>query len=209
MEVKRDRVVWSILIPSVPARLAKGLALLAKITAQIPAHVGIEVLLLADNKMRTTGAKRNALFAMAQGDYFCFVDDDDDVKDYYVSRILPLLDPHDKTDWTPPDVVCFPVECWVNGQFGMTETDIHNVDEDWRPEVGVKRKPGLVHVWRRGLFGGLWFGDKMFDEHDEFYVPALARVKTVANLDMPVYVYRTSKESSEAFKKTRVEEPKE
>jgi glycosyltransferase involved in cell wall biosynthesis len=205
--VKRDRVVWSILIPSVPARMKQGLALMAKITSQIPAHSGIEVLLLADNKMRTTGAKRNALFAMAQGDYFCFVDDDDDIKDYYVSRILPVLDPQDKAGWTPPDVVCFPVECWVNGQFGMTATDVMNVDEDWRPEVGVKRKPGLVHVWRRGLFGGLWFGDKMFDEHDEFYVPALARVKTVAKIDMPVYIYRTSRESSEAFKKQRVEEP--
>jgi glycosyltransferase involved in cell wall biosynthesis len=205
MEVNK-RVIWSILMPSVPARMKQGLALVAKITAQIPAHSGIEVLYLCDNKQRTTGAKRNALFAMAQGEYFCFVDDDDDVKDYYIGRILPALDPQNKAGWQPPDVVTFPVECWVNGQFGMTETDVLNVDEDWRPEVGVKRKPGLVHVWRRGLFGGLWFGDKMFDEHDQFYVPALARVKTVAKIDMPVYIYRTSRESSEAFGKSRVED---
>jgi glycosyltransferase involved in cell wall biosynthesis len=203
MEV--NHVLWSILLPSLPSRAAQGMALLQKILAQVPPHVGIEVLMLCDNKTRTTGAKRNALLNIARGDYFCFVDDDDDVKDYYVSKILPLIDPQNKklpdgTPWIPPDVVTFPVECWVNGEFGMTETDVHHVDEDWRPEVGIKRKPGLVHVWRRALTNGLKFGDKMYDEHDELYVPMLVRVKAVAKLDMPVYVYRTSRTTSEAFK---------
>lgn len=205
MEMSPRRVLWSILLPSVPSRAKEGLALLDKITKQIPRHSGIEVLMFCDNKMRTTGEKRNALLDLAQGEYFCFVDDDDDIKDYYVERVLRAIDPQSKvladgTPWQKPDVVIFPVDCFVNGEYGQTETDVNYVDEDWSPKMGVKRKPGLVHVWRRALASCLRFGDKMFDEHDEFYVPFLARVKTVAKIDMPVYIYRTSKKTSEAFR---------
>jgi glycosyltransferase involved in cell wall biosynthesis len=53
----------------------------------------VEVLIQHDDEESpsTVGAKRNALLADAQGDYVCFIDDDDVVSNDYVSNILESI----------------------------------------------------------------------------------------------------------------------
>jgi len=51
----------------------------------------VEVLSLCDDMVITIGAKRNRLLDMAQGEYLCFIDDDDRVLGDYISLILMAL----------------------------------------------------------------------------------------------------------------------
>lgn len=97
----------SILICTVPSRMSTYLPkLLGRILPQ--ATKDVEVLWLGDNKKRSVGEKRNNLLSLAQGEYVCFVDDDDDVTDDYVALIL-------KGIAKGGDVVNFKVSCSVNG----------------------------------------------------------------------------------------------
>jgi glycosyltransferase involved in cell wall biosynthesis len=48
----------------------------------------VEILTLSDNGQMTIGAKRNELMAMANGDYICFVDDDDEVAPNYIKVLM-------------------------------------------------------------------------------------------------------------------------
>lgn len=51
-------------------------------------HYKVEILSLRDNREKTTGAKRNWLLNKAKGKYVVFIDDDDEVPDYYVKELL-------------------------------------------------------------------------------------------------------------------------
>ena len=60
----------SITIPSLPSRLDKFSSLFTKIQNQIPnGSKEIEILSLIDNKNKSVGRKRQALFQLARGDY--------------------------------------------------------------------------------------------------------------------------------------------
>ncbi len=48
----------------------------------------VEILIEKDNGTMTIGDKRNILLKRAQGEYICFVDDDDLVSGDYISKIL-------------------------------------------------------------------------------------------------------------------------
>ena len=81
----------SILIPTINGRepflndLIFGLLLQS---SDLP----VQIIWLGDNLSLTTGAKRNKLIQIADGDYISFVDDDDHVSESYVSDILKALD---------------------------------------------------------------------------------------------------------------------
>jgi len=75
----------SILICSVFERDAKPLV--QKLLAQIGTEP-VEVLMLADNRKRSTGFKRQVLLNNAQGEYVTFIDDDDSVSADYIAEVL-------------------------------------------------------------------------------------------------------------------------
>ena len=58
-----------------------------KITTQIRGR-SVQFLYLGDNKSISVGEKRNHLLNMAKGDRICFVDDDDQITDNYVDKLL-------------------------------------------------------------------------------------------------------------------------
>jgi glycosyltransferase involved in cell wall biosynthesis len=66
----------------------------------------VEVLYLADNRRMTVGRKRNILLSIAQGEWFTFVDDDDEVAPDYIERIL-----HAIAQTVDEGVICFPQTC--------------------------------------------------------------------------------------------------
>jgi glycosyltransferase involved in cell wall biosynthesis len=79
----------SILICSLPQRLAMFDALLANLTTQVcdePVQI-----IYDDREGIPTGTKRNALLQMATGDYVAYIDDDDEVSDDYIQSILEAL----------------------------------------------------------------------------------------------------------------------
>lgn len=48
----------------------------------------VEILIDIDNKLVSTGEKRNRLVNSAKGDYIVFIDDDDEVPGYYICSLL-------------------------------------------------------------------------------------------------------------------------
>jgi len=84
----------SILIPTIEGREECLKNIFQKLSMQISKcnlAEKVEILIEKDNRERTIGAKRNILMARAKGDYICFVDDDDDVSDDYISLILNAI----------------------------------------------------------------------------------------------------------------------
>lgn len=87
-------MILSILIAHLPARKNLLDKLLFELRSQISAG-RYEVEILVDPNEGTVGAKRQRLIEQAQGDYVCFVDDDDTVSHDYISSIAQYLGEYD------------------------------------------------------------------------------------------------------------------
>ncbi len=87
-------MLLSILIPTLDERAALFERIYSHLQSQIAgcgaAHE-VEVLYLRDDRVLSTGEKRNRLVQAATGEFVSFVDDDDRVSNGYVSSILEIL----------------------------------------------------------------------------------------------------------------------
>lgn len=90
----QKKPLWSILICTLQERKAKFKRVSTAIQRQID-RLGlqneVEIRSICDNREMPTGKKRNLLIQQAQGEYVCFVDDDDRVADDYVEMIYQKL----------------------------------------------------------------------------------------------------------------------
>lgn len=94
-------IIWTIGILHLPKRKQSYDALVAELNKQISAcgaQDKVEILTETDNGEVSVGTKRNRVLDKANGEYVCFIDDDDMVTHIYVSSILKCLE-------TKPDVV--------------------------------------------------------------------------------------------------------
>lgn len=84
----------SILIPTTPDRAVMLATLKADIERQINLRPAgeVELLICHDNYERTVGDKRNELLQHASGDYVAFIDDDDDIHEFYIDLLMEGID---------------------------------------------------------------------------------------------------------------------
>lgn len=83
--------ILSILICSVPIRAVKLYLLVDSLRKQIlmaRLEDKVEIISLMDCKRMTVGDKRNYLKDLCDGDYMCYIDDDDKVSADYVTSIM-------------------------------------------------------------------------------------------------------------------------
>jgi len=101
----------SVLILSIPERLRLLECLLDNLHKQISDDLKneVEILVLIDNKIRSIAQKRNNLLQLANGDYVCFLDDDDSVNQQFIPQVL-------KATIKNPDCVTFKQRCSINGK---------------------------------------------------------------------------------------------
>lgn len=88
--VESKNIKLSILIPTLPKRKAFLDDLLFNLHEQIGSHKQreqIEILISADEN-ESIGAKRNLLLSIAEGEYTCFIDDDDEIDKDYIKTIM-------------------------------------------------------------------------------------------------------------------------
>ena len=52
----------------------------------------IEIIVLTDNKEMSIGEKRNKLLSVANGEYCCFIDDDDEISEEYIKLLLEVAE---------------------------------------------------------------------------------------------------------------------
>jgi glycosyltransferase involved in cell wall biosynthesis len=63
-------------------------------------HGQVEIVINDAGRSVPTGSKRNLLIKNSEGEYFCFIDDDDVVPEYYVEELLNAIE-------QGPDVITF------------------------------------------------------------------------------------------------------
>lgn len=91
---QQDSKLWSILICTLPDRHEHFTYLYQKLEQQIAScnlQDKIEIRHFLDNYEYSIGYKRNELLTQAQGTYVNFIDDDDDIRDDYISAIYNKL----------------------------------------------------------------------------------------------------------------------
>jgi len=83
----------------------------------------VEIINICDNKEMSVGLKRQFLLEQSIGKYVVFIDDDDDIPDYYIDRILDAIFNYH------PSSIGFKIECDMEGK---KETAIaSNRYDDW------------------------------------------------------------------------------
>lgn len=89
----------SILICSLPERDDKLTRLVHHLRNQNK-YIDVQVVWKTTGREMPTGTKRNLLISETNSEYFCFIDDDDQVPDYYIDELVKAID-------QKPDVVTF------------------------------------------------------------------------------------------------------
>lgn len=169
----------SVLIPTLDQRAHLLKRLLDILCPQTTDEV--EVLLETDKGEAHIGTKRNKLIAKAQGDYVCFVDDDDRVSGDYIPRILGAIQ-------TNPD--CVGIEgiytCHsIKKQF-YASLKYKNWYED---KTGYFRCPNHLNPTRKTLAAKVLFPEKSWGEDVDYSLRLLPHLKTEVYLAGPIYFY--------------------
>lgn len=184
----------SILIPSIPSRFEKMMALYNKLENQIKTEAVedlVEILIWIDNKQRSIGAKRDDLVQMARGDYLAFVDDDDDVAGNYIKEMI-------KGAIAGMDVICFRQLAVDNCQWSYIDFSIKNKNEEFKIHSITRRKPFHVCGWKRELAQKVRFMNIGYSEDWEWCKEVLKKVKTEYKTNEIIHYYTRDPKVTEA-----------
>ena len=153
----------------------------------------VEVLYLADNLKMSVGRKRNILLSIAQGEWFAFVDDDDEVVSDYVDRLLTAIPLAGDAG-----VICFPQRCeHASGKiehckYGLGyeyASTVYNEEADVHVWTG---RPAHTQCWRTEAVNMVEFPEANFGEDVGWVARACQRVSKEYRIpDCPeLYTYR-------------------
>lgn len=189
-EWKPNTIKLSILIPSVPSRIAKLSELLVHLNKQIKDEV--ELIIYTDNKKISLGEKRNKMFALSHWQYIVQVDDDDGIAPNYVEKLLEKI-----KEWR--DCICFDVECYINGR-GPTKA-VYGKDLENR-DVGDFhfRKPNHLMCYRRDILSRAKWRDLTYGEDFFFSNDITPFIKTESRIDEFLYIYNYNEAETECPK---------
>lgn len=148
----------------------------------------VEILYLLDNRKMTVGRKRNILLSIAQGEWFTFVDDDDEVASDYIDRLLrATLD-------APPDagVICFPQTCH-HADTGEVEYCTYGLELPYAKQGDQwTGKPAHTQCWRTWAVCDVEFPEGNFGEDVGWVARACQRVSKEYRIPdcQSLYTYR-------------------
>jgi glycosyltransferase involved in cell wall biosynthesis len=176
----------SILICTLPERFQYLNRIKSFLSGQIKNDV--EVKINDAGKSMPTGKKRNSLIEQSSSDYFCFIDDDDNISSEYVSEILKSIE-------SAPDVVTFnghmttdggsPVDFIIRlGEKYEARKDKDNITRYYRfpNHICVMRREAVCHV----KFPDVWQGE---DYKWSKEINDKGLLKTEVHIDKKLYHY--------------------
>ena len=174
--------ILSILTPTIPGREAQLKALTDKLAHQI-GNLAVEHLVICDNRMRSIGAKRQALVDIARGEYLAFCDDDDDISDDYITNLLSGC-------MSGADVITFKQRAVVNGAESTVHFSTRHPDGPFNPGGITLRNAWHVCAWKREAVKGCLFGESNYGEDAEWCAQARRRIRTEYHIDAILHTYR-------------------
>lgn len=178
---KQDtNIKLSILICSLIERRKEFLDRLLNILEPQTLNKEVEIIIISDNAKRSIGQKRNDALNMANGEYVCFIDDDDLISDNYVDYILEKME-------NKPDVIVFDAQITFDSinpklvKYGREYDYIEKQDAYYRQpnHLMVHRKSNITEI----------FKDVKTGEDDEWASRMLDRIVTQERIDKILYFY--------------------
>ena len=180
--MEHSPIILSILICSLEARGELLFALLAELNKQMENRKDIEILVETDSGEMTVGTKRNTLLSRAQGEYICFIDDDDSIAPNYILSIMKALEKY-------PD--CVGIEGVLRTTGNPDLLFKHSIQfQGWYTGVDAfYRTPNHLNPVKRKIAIEIGFPCKDFGE-DHWYSNAIQqRIKTEEYINYPIYIY--------------------
>jgi ubiquinone/menaquinone biosynthesis C-methylase UbiE/GT2 family glycosyltransferase len=180
--VKKEKIDLSIIICSLIERKNEFLdRLLTNLNGQVLNKKNVEIIVLTDNAKRSIGKKRNDGLSLAQGNYVCFIDDDDIVSDDYVDLILKEI-----RLWNP-DVIVFDAQITFDGLRPKLVRYGREYDHTENPEAYYRRPNHLMVHKKENIHE--FFMDVKTGEDDEWASRMLDRIVTQSRINKPLYFY--------------------
>lgn len=172
----------SILICSLPERATQCARLVDFLNRHNPG--GAEILTDPSPRNVPTGQKRNSLIARSSGAYFSFIDDDDEVFDYYIRRMLSAME-------SSPDVVTF--NGWMTTDGGNRKDFTIKLGEKYEERNGrYYRFPNHLCAFRKEAIRGIQFPNIWVQEDYQWAKAINDRklLKTEVHIEEPMYHYK-------------------
>lgn len=206
MPKDQSQIKLSILILSIPSRLGQYKILQDKLLDQIGDREDVEILSFIDNKSFHIYEKRNVLLQAARGSHLCWLDDDDDIADNYISRLTEIIENNPTAD-----VISFNQDTYLDGKHARVYCEMGNPHDPVVPDGlgGFKdtlRPPYHWCCWRSELAQSESFeshysqtGQSCEDIH--WLVRLYPKVKISCNVDDFLHIYRWTSEGTESILK--------
>lgn len=143
-------MTWTILVATLGQRAARFERLLSQLLPQTESYDGaVTVCAFYNHGERPLGYVRQALVEHATSDYVSFVDDDDELPDYFVKEVVSRLGDVDYVGWQ--------MQCYANGVTLKPTYHSLRYDHWWDDDDGYYRdvshlNPVRAELARRGDF---------------------------------------------------------
>ena len=184
-------MLLSVMIPAVLNRLGSPLIqdLHRQSSLLPPGREQVEILVLYDNRKRSTGLKRQVLLDAAQGDFMTCLDDDDGVAPNYLLEVTGAI-----LAAPDADVIVFnsitvldkgnPFRVTVGVEFENEQC--HKEGELWQP---IHRKPWHWCLWSSRLAKAARFPDGYIDDDWFWLRQMMPHVKKQHRIDADLHFY--------------------
>jgi hypothetical protein len=143
-------VTWTILVATLGQRVTRFERLLSQLLPQTESHDGrVTVCALYNHGERPLGDVRQSLVEHATSDYVSFVDDDDELPDYFVDEVVARLGDVDYVGWQ--------MQCYADGTTLKPTYHSLRYSHWWDDAAGYYRdvshlNPIRIELARRGDF---------------------------------------------------------
>ena len=188
------RVLLTIMICTIPERKDMFDLLIQKLKMQITQEKVqnfVEILYCSENDpIVTIGQKRNTLMQSANGEYVCFIDDDDDISDDYIKLVFSAIQ-------KKPDCLSLKGIITIDGKDPKEFIHSLRYSSYFTKHNTFFRPPNHLNVIKKSLIKRFKFPEKNFGEDTDWAMQVCKKKALKHEIEIPsilyFYKFRTTK----------------
>ena len=144
----------------------------------------VQILWVGDNRKWSLSLKRRKVYQMSEGsEYLVMVDDDDDIADNYIDKLLEAIDLN-----IGVDLINFTM-IYENGE-ERKPVFFSSKFENLNFETHFERRSHTLMCWRMAVLSDDLYEDTLYNEDSKFAEKAYSRVKSEVCLREILYFYK-------------------